>query len=71
MSQHGEKGRGYRSSVWQDGIEVAAVTGADHDRVRGEITHYAMVYAQDGPVTIRGEDVASLFPSNTTGDSNG
>mgnify|MGYP000447632108 CR=1 FL=1 len=35
----------------QDGVEVASVYGPSGD-ARREIVHYAMVYAQDGPVQI-------------------
>lgn len=44
----------YRISIWQDGIEVASVHGSDLDRVHAEAMHYAFVYAQDGPIEVRG-----------------
>jgi len=44
----------YSLSIWQDGMEVAAVSGPDLDRVHAEAMHYAFVYGQDGPTEIRG-----------------
>lgn len=49
-----DKGKSYRLSVWQDGIEVAAVIGNDFERVYADAMHYAFVYGQDGPVEIKG-----------------
>jgi len=46
--------------LWQDGVMVASVEGEPED-ARREILHYAMVYAQDGPVDIRGGDLAALM----------
>lgn len=46
--------REYELSVWQDGMEVATVAGADFERVWREAMHYSLVYAQDGETTIRG-----------------
>jgi hypothetical protein len=41
------------AQVWQDGIMVAEVCSPDVDTMRREISHYAMMYRQDGPVEIR------------------
>lgn len=53
-----------RLELEQDGQIVAAVEGPKDDAIR-EIRHYAMVYGQDGPVTIkvkRGKvDLRELF----------
>lgn len=38
----------------QNGITVAEVSGADRDECLREIMHYAMMYAQDGPCSVRG-----------------
>lgn len=40
-------------SVWQDGMKVAEVSGADHERVRADAAHYALMYGQDGPLQIK------------------
>lgn len=37
----------------QDGVVVASVSGSDRDIAFREIQHYAMLYAQDGPVLLR------------------
>lgn len=57
------RGAEYSFELEQDGIVVASVSGSDLEAVRREIWHYAMVYGQDGPVSIRGADVAALMPS--------
>jgi len=41
------------AELWQDGIRVAKVEGPTEASVDREIQHYAMVYAQDGPVEIK------------------
>ncbi|HSV24659.1 MAG TPA: hypothetical protein VLJ17_16725 [Xanthobacteraceae bacterium] len=46
--------REYELEVWQSGLMVASVHGPDFDFVHGEAMHYALQYAQDGPVEIRG-----------------
>jgi len=43
----------YEAELWQDGIMVAAVSAPDEETMRREISHYAMMYAQDGPVTVK------------------
>lgn len=53
--------RRYRFQLWQDGIEVAGVDAPDLDSARREIMHYAMMYGQDGPCEIRGDDMATLM----------
>lgn len=45
--------RQYSAKLIQDGIEVAGVSGPDKEAVQREIVHYAMMYGQDGPVTIK------------------
>lgn len=45
--------REYEYQVIQDGIVVASAWGRDHDDVLSQAAHYAAVYAQDGPVTLR------------------
>lgn len=42
-----------RLSIWQDGIEVAAVSGNNFSRVYTDAMHYVLVYAQDGPVELK------------------
>ena len=37
----------------QDGMEVARVESDDGNAAKAEIMHYAMIYCQDGPVTIQ------------------
>lgn len=51
----------HRYQLWQDGIEVAGVDAPNLDSARREIMHYAMVYGQDGPVEIKGDDMAALM----------
>jgi len=43
----------YWAKLYQDGIDVAGVSGPDKASVEREIQHYAAVYGQDGPVKIR------------------
>ena len=60
----------YRFQLWQDGIEVAGVDAPTLEAAQREIMHYAMVYAQDGPVEIRGKDMSGFretFKANTVG----
>jgi hypothetical protein len=45
------------AELWQDGKMVAVVECDDEETTKREIMHYAMVYAQDGPVDVRfGQD---------------
>jgi len=44
--------RPYRYKLIQDGAVVAAVECAEHWQAIREIKHYALMYSQDGPVTI-------------------
>lgn len=44
----------FRLSVWQDDIEVAAVSGHDFECVYREAMHYQFVYSQDGPTEMKG-----------------
>ncbi len=43
----------YEYEVIQDGIVVASAWGRDRHEVLNEATHYAMMYAQDGPVILQ------------------
>ena len=43
----------YRGEVWQRGNKVATAEGAVYRLVNAETAHYAMMYAQDGPVEVR------------------
>lgn len=43
----------YSFELWQDRIYVASAEGADLDSARAAIMHYALVYLNDGPVTIQ------------------
>jgi hypothetical protein len=47
---------GFRAELWQDGIMVAAVDAPTLDECNREIEHYAMMYRQDCPVTIKRKD---------------
>ena len=42
----------WRGTVKQNGIEVASVTAPTRDEAERETMHYAMIYAQDGPVSV-------------------
>lgn len=54
MSPAGSKEAGlYRFQLFQDGIMVAEVEGANWNQALREIQHYALVYGQDGLVEIR------------------
>lgn len=53
--------RRYRFQIWQGGMVVAEGSGGDSAAVRREAMHYAMMYAQDGPVQIRSRDYEALF----------
>lgn len=39
--------------VLQDGIPVASVSSEDRGRMLANLSHYAAVYAQDGPVELQ------------------
>lgn len=43
----------YEYEVVQDGIVVASAWSRDRERALAEASHYAAVYAQDGPVILR------------------
>ncbi len=43
----------YEFEVVQDGMVVASAWGRDKARVLAEASHYAAMYAQDGPVELR------------------
>lgn len=45
----------YRYSLIQDGIEVAAVDAPTMAAAHRKIMHYAMMYLQNGPVSIKGD----------------
>lgn len=44
----------YDLELWQGGMMVASAHGANFNDVYREIMHYAFVYAQDGPCTVKG-----------------
>ena len=48
--------------LWQDGVMVASVEAATWEDAYREIDHYALMYAQDGPVTIRRIDPETMEP---------
>jgi hypothetical protein len=43
----------WKAEIWQDKMMVVRVTGETEADVRNEINHYAVQYAQDGPLEIR------------------
>jgi hypothetical protein len=47
--------------IWQDGICVASVTGANDVECRREIMRYAFQYMQDGAIEIRGPNAKAVF----------
>lgn len=44
----------YTFEIVQGGIAVVIGGGDNLDDVRREMVHYAMMYVQDGPITIKG-----------------
>jgi hypothetical protein len=44
----------YSWSIEQGGIVVAEGSGFDVETVKREMVHYAVQYAQDGPIRIKG-----------------
>ena len=42
-----------RIEGWQGGLRVFVVEADDPQRARSEAMHYAIQYAQDGPVTLK------------------
>ena len=46
-------GSNWKGSVTQSGVVVASVIGRDREQVERETMHYALIYAQDGPVTVK------------------
>lgn len=61
--------RRFRYSLWQDGIEVAAVDCPTIEAAQREIMHYAMMYSQDGECEIRGKNIEAFrqtFKAATT-----
>ena len=42
----------YEFELWQDGCPVAKASAKNRDAALCEIGHYAMVYSQDGPVSV-------------------
>ncbi len=51
----------YSFEIIQGGIAVASGSGPDLETVRREANHYAIMYAQDGPVEVKIADMA-FFP---------
>lgn len=43
----------YEYEVWQDGVLQAGGRENDYDSAKSEANHYAMMYANDGPVEVR------------------
>lgn len=43
----------YNASLFQNGLQVAGVSGPNKESVQREIAHYALLYGQDGPVEIK------------------
>lgn len=43
----------FSAKIWQDGIEVASVSGSNPAAVEQELLHYIVQYQQDGDVEIR------------------
>lgn len=41
------------AELWQDGILVASVDAPTIGEAEKEIQHYALMYSEDGPVTIK------------------
>jgi hypothetical protein len=41
-----------RAEVWQHGIMVVCVEGPTRKSIERDLCHYAVQYAQDGPVSI-------------------
>ena len=48
-----------RAELWQDGMMVACVETSSRKDTEREINHYALMYAQDGPVTIKWRHAAA------------
>jgi len=42
-----------RAEIWQGGIMIACVEGPSRKAIERDVCHYAVQYAQDGPVSIR------------------
>lgn len=42
----------YKYDLIQDGMVVASVEATSKEEAEKEIQHYALMYSQDGPVTI-------------------
>jgi hypothetical protein len=64
-----ERRKTYWAKLYQDGIDVAGVTGPDKQAVEREIQHYAAVYSQDGPVKIRRGSATLRTPTVSNGES--
>ncbi len=45
--------RPHKFKLLQDGFVVVAVESRDREQALREINHYATMYGQDGPVTIK------------------
>lgn len=53
----------YSFEIVQGGVVVVEGDGDNLDDVRREMLHYAMMYVQDGPITIKGSP--ELAPENS------
>lgn len=47
------KKQDYKAQLKQGGIIVASVEGSDKEAVEKEIQHYALMYSQDGEISIK------------------
>lgn len=56
--------RAFEFEVVQDGVVVASGCASTWAEAEREAMHYAMMYAQDGPVTVR------FPPTHQSGDPN-
>ena len=45
--------RRYSFRIIQDGMTVVSASGTDQRQLKAEAAHYAMMYAQDGPVQVK------------------
>jgi hypothetical protein len=53
MSSHTvKKTKWVRAEVWQHGLMVACVEGPTRKSIERDVCHYAVQYAQDGPVSV-------------------
>jgi hypothetical protein len=59
----------HRYEVWQEGLRVAVVIGSDQMAAFRDAMHYAMMYAQDGPMaTVKGVIPPEVLAQHGGGD---